>query len=67
MEKAYLDLAQRELDTDGDHLTRPTREELAWLAAQLAAWPTRVDARYTTNDRFLRMSAARFIINAMNS
>jgi len=35
-----------------------TGESLEWLIKQLIAWPERVDQRFTTNDRFLRQSAA---------
>ncbi|WP_030538381.1 hypothetical protein [Sphingobium sp. DC-2] len=43
---------------DDDHLTAPDEQDMAWLIAQLACWPTRVDPDCTTNIRFLMVSAA---------
>jgi len=42
---------------DHDHMIA-TGANLDWLIAQLACWPERVDEAKTTNDRFLRVSAA---------
>lgn len=60
----FSERAQRAIAADRDHFDPATitPDELAWLAAQLAEWPTRVDERFTTNHRFLRMSAAAFIL-----
>jgi hypothetical protein len=50
-------IADRHLAQDNDHMVAGG-EELEWLVAQIAAWPTRVDERKTTNMRFLMASAA---------
>ena len=42
---------------DADHMVA-TGDNLPWLMAQLACWPTRVDEDSTTNMRFLMASAA---------
>jgi hypothetical protein len=52
------ELADRAISRDADHIGRAEGETLNWLIAQLANMPTRVDERYTMNDRYLRMSAA---------
>lgn len=51
------ELLAKALADDDDHMIA-AGDDLAWLAAQLACWPTRVDDDCTTNDRFLRLSAA---------
>lgn len=58
----HLTRARQILAADPDHLTNPTTEQRHWLIAQLAAWPTRIDANKTTNDRFLRMSAVALLL-----
>lgn len=50
-------LASKLLAEDDDHMVA-TGDELDWLIAQIVAWPTRVHPDHTTNDRFLRFSAA---------
>jgi hypothetical protein len=42
---------------DHDYMVA-TDDDLPWLIAQLAEWPTRVDENCTTNLRFLLLSAA---------
>jgi hypothetical protein len=51
-------IADKALAQDKDHMEIAQGDELEWLIAQLANWPTRVDERNTTNMRFLMMSAA---------
>jgi hypothetical protein len=51
------ELLAKALADDGDHMIA-TGDDLAWLTAQLACWPTRVGEDCTTNDRFLRLSGA---------
>lgn len=53
-----LALADKAIAEDGDHLDAPGPDDMAWLIAQLACWPTRVDPSCTTNIRFLMVSAA---------
>lgn len=51
------------LAKDGDHMSNAQGDDLIWLAAQLALYPVRVDEAKTTNDRFLRLSAAATLLN----
>lgn len=55
------------LEADYDHLKEPTTYQLAWLAAQLSNYPTRVCEESTTNLRFITMSAARFILASLTN
>lgn len=57
-EGELLAMADKAIRDDDDHLEPPNGEDLAWLIAQLACWPTRVDPSCTTNIRFLMVSAA---------
>ncbi len=54
----FLTMADAAIAEDDDHLTAPGEQDMAWLIAQLACWPTRVDPDCTTNIRFLMVSAA---------
>lgn len=53
-----IELATKAIAEDDDHLTAPDDADMAWLIAQLACWPNRVDPSCTTNIRFLMVSAA---------
>ncbi len=53
-----LALADKAIADDDDHLDAPGPNDIAWLIAQLACWPKRVDPSCTTNIRFLMVSAA---------
>lgn len=52
-----IGLADKAIAEDRDHMIA-TGDDLLWLIAQLACHPIRVDEECTTNDRFLRLSAA---------
>ncbi len=58
MDETLIQLADKALAADDDHMEAASGEDLVWLIAQLACWPTRVDQDCTTNMRFLMMSAA---------
>jgi hypothetical protein len=53
-----LKQADLKLSQDSDHLRSPDAQQLPWLIAQLVHWPVRVDEQFTTNMRFLMLSAA---------
>jgi len=53
----FLEIARTDLAADRDHMVA-NAENLPWLIAQLTHYPIRVDPECTTNDRFLKMSAA---------
>jgi hypothetical protein len=55
--KQLLALADKGIAEDRDHMVAEG-DNLAWLMAQLANWPTRVHEDNTTNMRFLMVSAA---------
>lgn len=59
-----LGKAKSILAEDDDHMVATSPGDVAWLAAQLVCWPLRVDERCTTNERFLRQSAAATILRA---
>ncbi|TZG25635.1 hypothetical protein [Sphingomonas montanisoli] len=55
------ELHAKALTADPDWLHDPTPDDVVWLCAQLACWPSRVDDERTTNARFLMLSAAALI------
>lgn len=58
LRELHLAMADQAIAADPDHLDAPRPNDMAWLIAQLACWPTRVDPSCTTNVRFLMVSAA---------
>lgn len=61
-----LELAERRLNDDADHMVA-TGDDLAWLIAQLACWPTRVHPDNTTNMSFLMLSASATLLAALRA